>query len=112
MKTMPLSEVKTKLSELVDAVERRDEVVTITRNGKPVAIIVSKDEYEGWQETVEIMRDAKFMKEIRKGIQSLRVRRSAIPSMSSSPTELSGCRFGASKCRRKSVTSSGDCILN
>jgi len=83
MKTMPLSEVKTKLSELVDAVER-DEVVTITRNGKPVAIIVSKDEYEGWQETVEIMRDAKFMKEIRKGIQS-----SAIPSMSSSPTELS-----------------------
>jgi antitoxin (DNA-binding transcriptional repressor) of toxin-antitoxin stability system len=28
MKTMPLSEVKTKLSELVDAVERRDEVVT------------------------------------------------------------------------------------
>jgi antitoxin YefM len=62
MKTMSLSEVKTKLSELVDAVERWDEVVTITRNGKPVAIIVSKDEYEGWQETVEIMRDAKFMK--------------------------------------------------
>ena len=30
MKTMPLSEVKTKLSELVDAVERRDEVVTIS----------------------------------------------------------------------------------
>ena len=48
MKTMRLSEVKTKLSELVDAVERRDEVVTITRNGKPVAIIVSKDEYDGW----------------------------------------------------------------
>ena len=33
MKTMPLSEVKTKHSELVDAVERRDEAVTITRNG-------------------------------------------------------------------------------
>ena len=46
MKTMPLSEVKTKLSELVDAVERRDEVVSITRNGKPVAMIVSKEEYE------------------------------------------------------------------
>ena len=72
VKTMPLSEVKTKLSELVDAVERRDEVVTITRNGKPIAIIVSKDEYEGWQETVEIMRDEKFMREIRKGIRSLK----------------------------------------
>ena len=72
MKTMPLSEVKTRLSQLVDAVERRDEVVTITRNGKPVAIIVSKDEYEGWQETLEIMRNPKFMKEIRRGIQSLK----------------------------------------
>jgi prevent-host-death family protein len=42
MKTMPLSEVKTKLSELVNAVERRDEVVSITRNGKPVAMIVEQ----------------------------------------------------------------------
>jgi antitoxin YefM len=72
MKTMPLSEVKTKLSELVDAVERRDEVVSITRNGKPVAMIVSKGEYESWQETIDIMRDAELMREIRKGIQSLK----------------------------------------
>jgi prevent-host-death family protein len=54
MKTMPLSEVKTKLSELVNAVERRDEVVSITRNGKPVAMIVSKEEYESWRETMEL----------------------------------------------------------
>lgn len=72
MKIMPLSEVKTKLSKVVNAVERRDEVVTITRNGKAVAIIVSKDEYDGWQETVQIMRDEKFMREIRKGIESLK----------------------------------------
>jgi prevent-host-death family protein len=72
MKTMPLSEVKTKLSELVDAVERRDEVVSITRNGKPVAMIVSKEEYESWRETVDIMSDPQLMREIRKGIQSLK----------------------------------------
>ncbi len=72
MKTVPLSQVKTKLSELVDAVERRDEVVTITRNGKPVAIIVSKDEFDGWHGTVGIMKDEKFMREIRKGIRSLK----------------------------------------
>ncbi len=72
MKTLPLSEVKSKLSELVDAVERRDEVVTITRNGKAVAIIVSENEYEGWRETVEIMRDEKLMREIRRGRQSLK----------------------------------------
>jgi prevent-host-death family protein len=72
MKVLPLSEVKTRLSELVDVVERRDEEVTITRNGKPIAIIVSKDEYDGWRETVEIMKDAEFMKEIRDGMRALR----------------------------------------
>ena len=71
MKVLPLSEVKTKLSELVDVVERRDEPITITRNGKPVAIIVSKDEYDGWQETVEILRDPQFLKEISDGVRRL-----------------------------------------
>jgi len=72
VKVLPLSEVKTKLSELVDVVERRDETVTVTRNGKPVAVIVSKDEYDGWRETIEIMKDAEFMKEIRAGILALK----------------------------------------
>jgi antitoxin YefM len=71
MRVLPLSEVKTKLSELVDVVERRDESITITRNGKAVAMIVSKDEYEEWHETSEILRDPEFMKEIRGGIRSL-----------------------------------------
>lgn len=71
MKVLPLSEVKTKLSELVDVVDRRDEPITITRNGKPIAIIVSKDEYDGWQETVEILQDPQFLKEIRDGVRRL-----------------------------------------
>ena len=72
MKILPLSEVKTNLSELVDTVERRDEQITITRNGKPVAMLVSQDEYESWRETVEIMQDAELMKEIQEGIKSLK----------------------------------------
>jgi prevent-host-death family protein len=71
MKVLPLSEVKATLSELVDVVDRRDESVTITRNGRPIAIIVSKEEYDGWHETVEILRDIRFVKEIRDGIRRL-----------------------------------------
>jgi prevent-host-death family protein len=71
MKVLPLSEVKTKLSELVDVVARRDESITITRNGKPVAMIVSKNEYDGWHETSEILRDPEFLTDIRDGIRSL-----------------------------------------
>lgn len=71
MKVLPLSEVKATLSQLVDVVDRRDEPVTITRNGKPVAIIVSKEEYDGWHETVEILRNAQLLEEIRDGIRRL-----------------------------------------
>jgi prevent-host-death family protein len=71
VKTLPLSEVKAKLSELVDSVERRDEPLTITRNGKPVAIIVSRDEYESWHETVDILRDPQFVRDIQDGVRRL-----------------------------------------
>ena len=71
MKVLPLSEVKSKLSELVDVVERRDESITITRNGRAVAMIVSKDEYDGWHETTQILRDPDFVSEIRDGIRKL-----------------------------------------
>ena len=71
MKVLPLSEVKTRLSELVDAVERRDEVLTITRNGTPVAMIVSKEEYDSWQETIDIMRDPQLVSEVRDGVRRL-----------------------------------------
>ena len=62
---------KAKLSELVDVVDRRDESITITRNGTPVAMIVSAHEYEGWHETSEILKDAELVGEIRRGIRSL-----------------------------------------
>lgn len=72
MKTLPLSEVKMKLSELVDQVTTRDEEVTITRNGRPVAILVSPEEFESWQETWAIRTDRELMTEIRRGLKGLR----------------------------------------
>ena len=37
MKTLSLTEVKAKLSELIDEVESRDERIVITRKGRPAA---------------------------------------------------------------------------
>ena len=34
-------------------------------------IIVSKEEYDSWHETVEILRDARFVREIREGVRRL-----------------------------------------
>ena len=72
MKTLPLSEVKTKLSSLIDEVRDRDEEVTITRNGRPVAVLVSADEFESWKETISIRADAALMEETRRGLAALK----------------------------------------
>ena len=75
MKVLPLSEVKMKLSQLVAEVLSRDEEITITRNGKPVAIIVSPDEFDSWKETLAIRADAELMAEIRRGLEDIRKKR-------------------------------------
>lgn len=74
MKTLPLAEVKNNLSKLVDKVETLQEEITITKNGRPAAVIVSAEEYEGWKETLAIRSDAEFMEEVRKGIKALKKR--------------------------------------
>lgn len=72
MKTLPLSEVKMKLSKLVDEVESKDEEITITRNGKPAAILLSTDEFESLKESVAVSSDKEFMSEIKKGLKDLK----------------------------------------
>jgi prevent-host-death family protein len=75
MKVLPLSEVKMKLSQLVEEVSSLDEEITITRNGKPVAIIVSPDEFDSWKETLTIRADAELMVEIRRGLEDIKKKR-------------------------------------
>ena len=72
MKTLSLSEAKMKLSELIDRVHSTDEEVIITKNGRPAAVLISPDEFEGWKETITIKSDSELMKEIRKGIGALK----------------------------------------
>ncbi|MBI2774283.1 MAG: type II toxin-antitoxin system Phd/YefM family antitoxin [Chloroflexi bacterium] len=71
MKTLPLSTVKAQLSKLIDAVEGRDEQVTITRNGRPVAMLVSPSEIESWKATMEILSDPEWVADIRRGVRNL-----------------------------------------
>jgi prevent-host-death family protein len=65
--TLPLSEVKARLSELIARVEGQQDRVVITRNGRPCAVLISPDDLEGLEETLEIMSDPDLMKRIREG---------------------------------------------
>jgi prevent-host-death family protein len=44
-KILSLSEVKTRLPELVAGVQEREEEVIVTKNGRPAAILINVDEY-------------------------------------------------------------------
>ena len=71
METLPLATVKAKLSEVVDRVEREQDRVTITRNGRPVAMIVALDDIEGLEETLEILSDKNLTRKIRAGMTAV-----------------------------------------
>lgn len=72
METLSLSEAKMKLSRLIDKVNTTDEEIVITKNGRPAAVLVSPDEFDGWNETLSIRSDPGFLKEIKKGIRTLK----------------------------------------
>ena len=64
-KTLPISEVKAKLPELVTAIAEREEEVIVTRNGKPAAVLINYAEYERVKETIDILSDTDLMRQIR-----------------------------------------------
>lgn len=67
-KTLPISEVKTHLPELVSVIEARDEPLVVTRKGKPAVVIVSYGEYERLQETLDVLSDPSMMSQIRRSV--------------------------------------------
>ena len=74
MKTLSLSEVKMKLSELIENVHSTDEEIVITKKGRHAAVLVSPDEFDSWKETVDIKSDVDLMNEIKKGLVTLKMK--------------------------------------
>jgi prevent-host-death family protein len=64
--TVPFTEAKAHLSELVDRTSREHERFVLTRNGRPAAVLMSPDELQSLEETVEILQDRPLLESIRK----------------------------------------------
>lgn len=58
MKILPISDARAQLSSLVNDVDRDFERITLTKSGRAMAVLMSSDEFEAWQETLEIVSDA------------------------------------------------------
>jgi len=68
---MPLRDVKNHLSEVVDAVEREHQRVVITKHGRPAAVVVSVDDLESLEETLDILSRPALIKQIRASLDDL-----------------------------------------
>jgi antitoxin YefM len=56
--TLPLSEVKSRLSEVADEVARTHERVHVTKNGREFVVLIAADDLESLEATVELLSDA------------------------------------------------------
>ena len=54
---MPISEARSKIFEIADEVQKTSNYYTLTERGKPKAVIISAEDFESWQETLEVIED-------------------------------------------------------
>ena len=78
MKALSVSEAKMNRSGLIDTVNATEEEIVITKNGQPAAVLVSAEEFESLKETVAVRSDSALMKEIKKGLKALKMRRAKL----------------------------------
>jgi prevent-host-death family protein len=67
MKSITVTEARIKIYDITDKVQKTGAQIMLTNKGKPKAILMSVEEYEGWLETLEIMsQNPSILKEIKK----------------------------------------------
>jgi prevent-host-death family protein len=65
---MPLADVKNRLSEVVDRLEREHGRVVITKHGRPAAVVLSIEDLESLEETLDILGDQPAVTRLRKSL--------------------------------------------
>lgn len=70
MSIEPLREVRDHFSDVVDRVERQHERVTVTRNGRAAAVIVSPEDLAALEETLAVLSDPEALADIREADRS------------------------------------------
>jgi antitoxin YefM len=62
---LPLADAKNRLSEVIDRLEREHGRVVITKHGRPAAVLLSLDDLESLEETLEVLSDPRLLAELR-----------------------------------------------
>jgi antitoxin YefM len=71
MRTLSLSEAKAKLSEVAEEVDRTHERVLITKNGREYVVVMSVQDLESIEATLELLADAEAQDRVREARQEI-----------------------------------------
>ncbi len=70
MRSESLADVRRDLPSLIDIVSATHERIVITRHGQPAAVLLSLDDLEAIEETMEILSDPDLLTDIRESLAS------------------------------------------
>jgi antitoxin YefM len=68
---MPLADVKNRLSEVVERLEKEHGRVLITKHGRPAVVVLSVEDLESLEETLDILGDRTLLSKIHKAMNEL-----------------------------------------
>ena len=63
---LPLAEVKNRLSELVERIERERDRLVVTKHGRPAVVVLSVDDLASIEETLSILSDPELLAQVRR----------------------------------------------
>jgi antitoxin YefM len=71
MRTLPLSAVKAKLSEIADEVDRTHERVLITKNGRDYVVLLAAEDLASIEATLQLLTDTAAQDRLRQAAAEL-----------------------------------------
>jgi len=75
MPTINLTEAKTRLTKYINEAQNLGEQFLISRNGRPVAVLMSYEEYDSLLETLDVLSDEQLMADIKAGEEDIKAGR-------------------------------------
>ena len=66
---IPVSKAKNWLLALIRELEQHQEAIGLTRDGVPIAVLLSMDHFRGLIETIEILADSRTMRSLRRSLK-------------------------------------------
>lgn len=65
---LSLADVKNRLSEVVDGIEREHGRVVITKHGRPAAVLLNAEDLESLEETLSVLSRPELLADVREAL--------------------------------------------